>query len=520
MKKVLGQFALVAAMATGVHAADNFTSWQTKATITVDAASILGAPLSNYPVLVRLIGSSYIEASAFPNTGADVRFSSMDGETEYSYEIEQWVNGAGNLDTAIIWVRVPTVADDDITQIRLNLKNAAATISQSSGPDVFRPADGWLGVWHMTGGTTVTNTTPDATGSGRTGTLGTVGSQGQAIVDTMLIGVAKSFRGTNTTSTVATGGFFYDIDTTGGRLTGGDTVNGINTVHGPYTISAWVVPKQCHTTGRLTVISQYANINTDKLHGRSWALLTGENTGAPYRLSNDAANLATTTATTVGAEFKAEGTCTAGAPTYVSGTFATTTTPVAATVGSVTGQSMWLNGAVSGTANSVANVNGNSIAGQTADPAPYYNSRVYIARVDTGSDFRAMRGVLDEVRIKRTALNADWKKLDYETQRPSGNVTVVIGSPSNVLPSGKTMIQSAPVSARVAGSNVIFTVAEKSAGKLLVLDMQGRTVWSHDVSADSREIAWNSAGKGVFFARFSPKDANTSYLDTKFSLVK
>jgi hypothetical protein len=137
-----------------------------------------------------------------------------------------------------------------------------------------------------------------------------------------------------------------------------------------------------------------------------------------------------------------------------------------------------------------------------------------------GTPERLLRGAIDEARVSSVTRSADWAKLDYETQRPSGNVTVVIGSPTNVLPSGKTMIQSAPVSARVAGSNVIFTVAEKSAGKLLVLDMQGRTVWSHDVSADSREIAWNSAGKGVFFARFSPKDAKLAYLDTKFSLIK
>src|SRR5690606_3396176 len=124
-------------------------------------------------------------------------------------EIEHW-----SADTAIIWVRIPSIlANTDNQSFKLHIGNAAATTKEWGGEKVFRPADGWVAVWHMTGGTTAGSTTPDATGNGHDGTLESSGAdQGQTIADTTMIGVGKVFRATNTGAN--NGGFAYLIDNT------------------------------------------------------------------------------------------------------------------------------------------------------------------------------------------------------------------------------------------------------------------------------------------------------------------
>ncbi|HEX2612609.1 MAG TPA: hypothetical protein VHO02_03335, partial [Fibrobacteria bacterium] len=63
-------------------------------------------------------------------------------------------------------------------------------------------------------------------------------------------------------------------------------------------------------------------------------------------------------------------------------------------------------------------------------------------------------------------------------------------------------------------------------GRLTILDMFGRTVWSSDVVAGTQEVSWNGVGangasaQGVYMARLASKDAGVRFVGSRFSLVR
>ncbi len=101
------------------------------------------AKVSGFPLLVRLNADWFDFGQAQP-TGADVRFSSGDGSA-LAYQIEHWDPQQG---TASIWVRIPSIQGNARQELRMHWGNPAAA-SESSGPAVFNPSNGYLSVWHL-----------------------------------------------------------------------------------------------------------------------------------------------------------------------------------------------------------------------------------------------------------------------------------------------------------------------------------------------------------------------------------
>jgi hypothetical protein len=495
MKKALG---LIVAIAASAAVAAPFDAWPQKTVVTVNTsgtgANVAGS-VTNYPLLLRITDASLISASG--TGGARLRFSSMDESVEYSYEIEYW----NNTDTGIVWVRVPSIPGNTASsQFKIHSGNTGASAA-SNGADVFRPTDGWVAVWHMNKViTAVTDTLKDVTGNNWHAIPAHVGLD-YTFPRTNVVGPA--YAGTGNTN--AAGRHFNVIlsvnDTTAaGGFLSTDAAN--------LTLSAWASSSnQCASGTRQTLIGKYQGTGTGA--GERQLGLQNAGSGSSWAIAINP----TTYYNTAGAnEFVSSKSC-AGITTnlaYIAGTYQGL--PASRDVaGAYSSNRVYINGDSAGSAWSTAS--------QTSTQIGRASPLRIGAGGNTGTPNRWVLGAIDEARISNVARSADWIKLDYETQRSAGNVAVTFGTPTRILPTGKTLVERAPISARVSGGNVVFSVSESSAGKLSVLDMQGRTVWSHDVSGD-REVSWNGAGKGIFFARFTPKDAKVAYLDTKFSLVK
>jgi hypothetical protein len=144
-----------------------YDAWTYHRDITVNTtgtgADVAGT-VANFPVLVRLTNVSAATGadvlfSALPN-GADVRFTNADGSAAYAYEIDSWSATA-----AIVWVKVPSIAGNGNTVLRMYWGKAGELNASSSGA-VFDTSNGYVGVWHMGGAANAT----DATFNGFTGT--------------------------------------------------------------------------------------------------------------------------------------------------------------------------------------------------------------------------------------------------------------------------------------------------------------------------------------------------------------
>jgi hypothetical protein len=493
MKKALAWTALVAAMATTAMAGA-FDAWPTKTIVTINTSGTGAATsttLTNYPLLLRITDSTIINKAKAG--GADIRFSSVDEATEYSYEIEQWYNGP-TTDTAIIWVRIPSIpANTAATRLKIHVGNAAAPAA-SNGANVFRTADGFLAVYHMNqaiaaSGDSIVN----STGGRKAAAVQNNSSFPFPVVNTG-IGQGYDLAGTGTNG--ADGRWFTvaDADSLFNLSQGGNKA---------FTLSGWANVNTCAQAAgsRSAIISKYQGVSPPP-GGRGFALQIAGG-AANWTMAIDPPQFNGGSAPF---EFISASACSPGVWQQVTGTFDGTTPYINDAAGATQTTNVYVNGVV-GTSSAPTGP-------AAADPGT--TSPFLIGAATAG---RVVHGYIDEARVSNVLRSADWAKLDYETQRSDANITVTYGTTTNILPSGKTQVMSHPVSTRVAGNGVVFTVAENSAGVLKVLDVQGRTVWSRDVSAN-REVTWNAAGKGVYFARFLPKDGKVSYLDTKFSVVK
>jgi len=152
-------------------AAAQYPGWQHSGSMfiltTPEGADLAAtATEKDFPLLVRLHKDSFDFSKAKAN-GEDIRFSSSDG-APLAYEIEQWdaVNGL-----AAIWVKIPTITGNARQEIKMYWGNTAA-VSESSGPAVFNPANGYVAVLHMN------ETVQDATGAVTAKDTGTTVSNG------------------------------------------------------------------------------------------------------------------------------------------------------------------------------------------------------------------------------------------------------------------------------------------------------------------------------------------------------
>jgi PKD repeat protein len=152
-----------------VVSADDYTQWPYSAIITLNTAAAganVTGTVTNFPVLIRLNPANF---SGLVNTlplGADVRFAKTNG-THLAYQIERWVDGAGNNDTAVIWVKLDTVFGANATQSIRMYWGKTGVADSSRGTAVFDTANGFKGVWHLS---QTPPTMSDASGAANNGT--------------------------------------------------------------------------------------------------------------------------------------------------------------------------------------------------------------------------------------------------------------------------------------------------------------------------------------------------------------
>ena len=138
-------------------------SWSYRKQITIDYTKVSGgANLTGFPILVNLISDAGLAANA-QATGNDILFTSADGTTKLSHEIEAYTSATGAL---IAWVKVPTVSASVNTVLYIYYGNAGAANQQ----DAIGVWDSnYKVVWHLKDGSTLSGS--DATSNANTATI-------------------------------------------------------------------------------------------------------------------------------------------------------------------------------------------------------------------------------------------------------------------------------------------------------------------------------------------------------------
>ncbi|MBN2188558.1 MAG: DUF2341 domain-containing protein, partial [Chitinispirillaceae bacterium] len=150
---------------------ENYATWPYFQKIYLNTSST-GANVSEmvtaFPVLIRLNPSIFKNFSQTLPGGADVRFAMSNG-THLPYEIERWVDGSNNNDTAEIWVKVDTVFGNNSQQFILMYWGKSGVASRSNGNAVFGSDNSFQGVWHLNESPVGANSIKDRTANGNHG---------------------------------------------------------------------------------------------------------------------------------------------------------------------------------------------------------------------------------------------------------------------------------------------------------------------------------------------------------------
>ncbi len=162
------------------------SAWTNRIAVTIDRTKVSGT-LTNFPVLINLTNSSlrqYAQAD-----GDDILFTSSDGTTKLSHEIESYSSSTGAL---VAWVKVPTLTSSSDTILYLYFRNSAAS-NQQNASGVWD--SNFKAVWHLD---------EDAGGTGTSGLYTDSSSNGNAATDytastvkTGRIGSGQGFNGSS-----------------------------------------------------------------------------------------------------------------------------------------------------------------------------------------------------------------------------------------------------------------------------------------------------------------------------------
>jgi len=117
------------------------TNWQFRKKITIDHTRV-SANLTDFPVLINLTSDADLAAHA-QASGNDILFTSSDGVTKLSHEIERYTSATGAL---VAWVRVASLSSTTDTVLYMCYGNPSA-------PNQQAPTNVWdanyRAVWHL-----------------------------------------------------------------------------------------------------------------------------------------------------------------------------------------------------------------------------------------------------------------------------------------------------------------------------------------------------------------------------------
>ena len=140
------------------------SSWKYRKTITIDNTKV-EENLSNFPVLISLTDTDLRDNAQ--SDGDDILFTSSDGTTKLSHEIESFNDSTGQL-TA--WVKIPSLSSSSDTVIYMYYGNSGASNQQDTA-NVWD--SNFIGVLHLNETVTdeqITGTHNDSTSNGNDGT--------------------------------------------------------------------------------------------------------------------------------------------------------------------------------------------------------------------------------------------------------------------------------------------------------------------------------------------------------------
>jgi hypothetical protein len=115
--------------------------WSYRKSVTIDHTQVASPGQSSFPVLISIASDPDLTAHARPD-GNDLLFTSTDGVTKLSYEIESYSSGS-----LVVWVNVPTLSSTTDTLLYLYYGNTTGTDSQQNPTEVW--VSNYKGVWHM-----------------------------------------------------------------------------------------------------------------------------------------------------------------------------------------------------------------------------------------------------------------------------------------------------------------------------------------------------------------------------------
>jgi hypothetical protein len=195
-------------------------SWEHRNKITVSLNTVISSDLTDFPVLVSLTNSDFIQTNN--SDGTDIVFTASDGITQLSHEIEKFDSSTGEI---IAWVKFPTLPSTSTADIYIYYKGNSISVDPS---DVWD--SNYNAVLHLN--QTATGDVDefvDVTGNENHGTTGGTGkithkTSRETTQATGQIGFGQVFGGPTTTGSGQGNGDYIWIDEVGSWPTGDATI--------------------------------------------------------------------------------------------------------------------------------------------------------------------------------------------------------------------------------------------------------------------------------------------------------
>jgi hypothetical protein len=333
-------------------------TWAYRRQITIDHTKVGGgSSLTNFPVVISVTDPDFKSSGNGGNVGTsdgtDILFTSSDGTTKLSHEIETYASSTGQL---VAWVKIPTLSATADTVIYMYYGNASASDQQ----DIAGTWDSNTKlVYHMDDLTT--STVDDSTSNGNDGTKRAAGGPAETAA---LVASGQQFTSSN-----------HDyID--GGTASSLDVSD--------FTVSGWMKFAGTGTVTGFQSLIWKGDGNSDSTFNYFLETNNAGNIRVGYAVSNGFKTLDSTTALQGGAWY------------YFTGTYATATHTL----------SLYVNGQLENSA--VEAFDPASVTSPLVVGACSSNSGT--PTCDN------MNGTIDEVHVSDVARSAGWIATEYNNQ--------------------------------------------------------------------------------------------------------
>lgn len=106
-------------------------TWHFRKIITIDNSMVSGSSnLSNFPVLISISNDPDLKSNNIQSDGDDILFTTSDGATKLSHEIESFTNNPTN-GALVAWIKIPTLSYDADTVIYMYYGKSDAQSQQT-----------------------------------------------------------------------------------------------------------------------------------------------------------------------------------------------------------------------------------------------------------------------------------------------------------------------------------------------------------------------------------------------------